>query len=546
MADSILDIEYFMAAIRSTESSNDYGAIGIDTGGGARASGAYQFMDATWDGYMGYARAVDAPPEIQDQRARELMSSYFKQFGRWDAVAIAWHAGPGRAQDYVSGDLDISTLSDGLSTTDQYTAKVIDLMGSVDPVGSGSVHDGMDDCPVCSWSEVDFSQFANGEYPDWALTAIPGGDALRTGAESESWKALVAAAQADGVTITVSDAYRPIVDQQRLADELGIYGQGGWAAVPGTSNHGLGRAVDVNIGDNPAAREWLVQHAADFGWFDPMSDEPWHFEYDPNLDPDPERWDQPFLGDLDSTPIHRPIDINSDGAIDRFEAWISSVTYSQADLVPAMAGTQGHGGHSHGAGHDHGHGHDHGGAARPLVSPPSYSAPVAPAAPAPIEDTPVPTAPDDVDVPVPDDTPDPTPVDVEPDTPAAPAPTTPDDADVPTVPEDPDLPTLPEDPIPEPTTPSVTTTDDILAEARAEVAEAAGAELTHEPTGGSSLLDDPHVVETFDTLHPDGSGALDLLDPLDPGGDDSVDHLLDTATGLPGGSHLDDLDDLLD
>lgn len=87
-------IDAFMRALRDVESSHNYQAVGVPTPWG-RATGAYQFLDSTWGNYAGYARAMDAPPEVQDQRARELMQEYYNQFGDWDSVAAAWFSGPG-------------------------------------------------------------------------------------------------------------------------------------------------------------------------------------------------------------------------------------------------------------------------------------------------------------------------------------------------------------------------------------------------------------------------------------------------------------------
>lgn len=97
------DIDRFMAAIRNVESSGNYSAYNRSSG----ASGAYQFMPGTWGYYGGYAEARDAPPEIQDQKARDLMLSYFAQYQNWSDVAAAWVSGPGgnwasgEVQDYI-------------------------------------------------------------------------------------------------------------------------------------------------------------------------------------------------------------------------------------------------------------------------------------------------------------------------------------------------------------------------------------------------------------------------------------------------------------
>lgn len=54
--------------VKMRESRGDYRAENPRS----TASGAWQFIDSTWAGYGGYAHASDAPPELQDQRARDL------------------------------------------------------------------------------------------------------------------------------------------------------------------------------------------------------------------------------------------------------------------------------------------------------------------------------------------------------------------------------------------------------------------------------------------------------------------------------------------
>lgn len=89
--DNMLDA--FRFALRAQESDGDYKAIGVPTPWGT-AKGAYQYLDGTWGYYKGYATADQAPPEIQDEKARMDMQELYDMFGSWDLVAAAWFAGP--------------------------------------------------------------------------------------------------------------------------------------------------------------------------------------------------------------------------------------------------------------------------------------------------------------------------------------------------------------------------------------------------------------------------------------------------------------------
>lgn len=54
--------------VKQRESGGDYNAQNPTSS----ASGAWQFLDSTWNGYGGYSRAVYAPPDVQDAKAREV------------------------------------------------------------------------------------------------------------------------------------------------------------------------------------------------------------------------------------------------------------------------------------------------------------------------------------------------------------------------------------------------------------------------------------------------------------------------------------------
>ena len=114
------------------------------------------------------------------------------------------------------------------------------------------------------------------------------------------------AARADGVYPVVASGYRTAEKQQSLMDEkiAALTAEGyspqeakreaeTWVAVPGTSEHQLGLAVDINAdGIHSAGNQvyaWLQKNAHRFGFirryppdktaYTGVSDEPWHYRY---------------------------------------------------------------------------------------------------------------------------------------------------------------------------------------------------------------------------------------------------------------------------
>lgn len=114
------------------------------------------------------------------------------------------------------------------------------------------------------------------------------------------------AAEADGVHMVVAEGYRTKEDQQELMDKkveeyhkkvlfkfVAEWCAEKWVAVPGTSEHQLGIAVDINAdGINSTGSEvyaWLAGHAHEYGFIQRYPEdkteitginyEPWHYRY---------------------------------------------------------------------------------------------------------------------------------------------------------------------------------------------------------------------------------------------------------------------------
>lgn len=140
---------------------------------------------------------------------------------------------------------------------------------------------------------------ANGQLPASSLVDV--GDGFLLEPETAScWLAMKAAA-ADGITLSITQAYRalgtktdkPTLEPPTQWSVYNAYKQGvplpgassvALAATPGTSNHGLGTAIDVKgTGWNAtthapltAVSKWLAAHAADYGFVLDVPSESWH------------------------------------------------------------------------------------------------------------------------------------------------------------------------------------------------------------------------------------------------------------------------------
>ena len=94
------DVSVILDTIRTLESGGRYD-VPKNAGG---ASGAYQYIDSTWNSYGGYTSAYLAPHEVQDERAAIDVQQVLDTYGDVGYVPISWYWP--RAIDHPE-DLDI-------------------------------------------------------------------------------------------------------------------------------------------------------------------------------------------------------------------------------------------------------------------------------------------------------------------------------------------------------------------------------------------------------------------------------------------------------
>ena len=124
---------------------------------------------------------------------------------------------------------------------------------------------------------AELARYGNGKIPESALQQVGTTGHRLWAPAATSLDALMRAARADGVNIGITDAYRPYAEQVDVARRKGLYSQGGLAAKPGTSDHGWGLAVDLDL--DGRAQTWMRSHASQFGFAETTPREPWHWAY---------------------------------------------------------------------------------------------------------------------------------------------------------------------------------------------------------------------------------------------------------------------------
>jgi hypothetical protein len=134
-----------------------------------------------------------------------------------------------------------------------------------------------------------YQSYPNGLIPADALCPLPqDGHRLRADAAIAFWQMNDAFRRDFGQSLCVSDSYRSLSMQRDL-----YLRKPSLAAIPGTSNHGWGLAVDLCGGAETygtVVYKWLDEKGEEFGWENPSWARPggsrpeaWHWEYEPGV-----------------------------------------------------------------------------------------------------------------------------------------------------------------------------------------------------------------------------------------------------------------------
>ena len=138
---------------------------------------------------------------------------------------------------------------------------------------------------LAEYLEVHDISSRNGRLDLTEMTSVTGawfGTGYLLPPAATAWEEMRAAAAADGVDLQATDLYRTW-ESQNNAYQKHLRGEKAANVLPpGTSEHGLGLAVDITnghiIGHNDPEHAWMRANGAAFGWY-PISNESWHWEF---------------------------------------------------------------------------------------------------------------------------------------------------------------------------------------------------------------------------------------------------------------------------
>ncbi len=220
-------------------------------------------------------------------------------------IMLLGAAAPAAAQEALRQE----DVIEGREETDPFDEQPVETVVA-EPLGSKAMR-----------GDLKSQGFRNGRLPRASLDEVESGTAERCYLEHDAavaWELLVLAAEHDGVTgFAAGWCYRDLEQQERTYNRNCpwvtppappvVEGEEPLpppppyrecklpTALPGTSNHGWGRAVDVVDTTTRKAHIlscrdpqflWLVENGERFGWVLPAwarcgsrSQEPWHFEW---------------------------------------------------------------------------------------------------------------------------------------------------------------------------------------------------------------------------------------------------------------------------
>lgn len=253
------------------------------------AAGKYQFVPDTLSDVMKVSKLKKSDrfsPENQDTLAIDRIKSYRKRLadyiegrsndlhGAQKDLAMEWRAFPDPDTGKTYQDAGSKRGGNKALISNPKTKQLLESVKgssvSTQQVSSETV------------------MGTNGRLHPSQLKSIGIGDNKLEPNAADAFRRMYEAARSDGVTLQINDSYRTYDEQVAIKKKKTKEGRPQDAATPGTSNHGLGKALDISVGGRGGystnkAYKWLVANAHKYGFKGPLNTrstfEPWHWEF---------------------------------------------------------------------------------------------------------------------------------------------------------------------------------------------------------------------------------------------------------------------------